>query len=136
MDSKPIPTVANLVIMWVLWASFTVGIFFFYTFLGQNSAPAPIGTETRTPWLIAGTMIFISSALRWIVLPRMHDAQKLLVTMIAGIALAESVTFLGLFVFPAYRLDFFVLSALGIFQFIPTYARRQLGLSGSSDLRE
>jgi hypothetical protein len=55
--------------------------------------------------------------------------------MIVGIGLAESVTFLGLFLFPSHRLDLFVLSALSIFQFIPTYARRLLASSDTDQLR-
>ena len=43
---------------------------------------------------------------------------------VAGIAFAEASCFLGLFIFPAHQKELFILSALGILQFIPFFARR------------
>ena len=68
--------------------------------------------------------LLASSAIRWAVLPRMKVAVTALPFFIMGIALSESVSFLGLFLFPAYKGALCLLSGIGIFQFAPYYASK------------
>jgi hypothetical protein len=75
-------------------------------------------------WYAALAPLAISAIIRWLVLPRARSSQPALTLFIVGIAMAESACFMGLYVFPAHKHDLFLLSMLGIFQFIPYYARR------------
>ena len=109
-------------VWWVLWIAFLVGIFTIYNTLGKQ-----IGNTSHSdqfPWQIFAAPVFISMVVRWIVLPRINQAQMALVAFVLGIAFAESTCFMGLFIVPAHRADLFLLSVIGIFQFLPYYAGR------------
>ena len=62
--------------------------------------------------------------IRWVVLPRIGNAQAALALFMFGLAIAEATCFLGLFIFPAHKQELFALSVLGIVQFVPHFARR------------
>lgn len=113
----------QLLVWWVLWAAFQIGIVFFYYFLGQATTQPQ--TNPDSPVWLAGFVPFaLSAVIRWLVLPRINNVQPAFTTAILGIAFAEVCCFLGLFIFPAHKLELFVASLIGIFQFIPIFARR------------
>jgi hypothetical protein len=114
----------QLVVWWALWAAFQSGIFMFYHFLGRPPAEIERSSGFSSWWMAGITPVAISSIIRWLVLPRITRAQAALPVFVAGIAFAEAACFLGLFIFPAHQKELFILSALGIFQFIPYFARR------------
>ena len=114
----------QLTVWWVLWAAFQAGIFVIYHFLGGSAAQPPSPSPDSPLWLAGLAPFVISTIIRWVVLPRARSAQVALPLFIVGIAMAEAVCFLGLFIFPAHRQELFALSVLGIFQFIPYFARR------------
>ena len=124
MSQQPSPTPKQQIfVMWILWASFLVGIFFFQAFLvpsGRNSLPP----GDAFPWPIALVPFAVSAVVRWVVLPRVRHPQQGLVCMILGIAFAEATCFFGIFLVPSHQKALFFLSLLGVFQFIPVYARR------------
>jgi hypothetical protein len=120
MNNRPNP---QLLVWWVLWAAFQVGIVFIYYFLGQSATQSQTNSDSSA-WLAGLVPLAVSAAIRWLVLPRMNTAQPAFVTAIMGIALAEVCCFLGLFIFPAHKLELFVTSFIGILQFIPIYAAR------------
>lgn len=68
--------------------------------------------------------VVLSVVVRWLVLPRAVIPQLALPLFIVGIALAEATCFFGLFIFPEHKQALVLTSALGIFQFIPLFARR------------
>src|SRR5262245_58115770 len=105
----------QLVVWWASWGAFQAGIFAIY-FLLTNHASAPAALASNL-WLIAVVPLGLSAVLRWGILPLMPNPQTALVVFLVGIALAESCCFLGVFIFPAHRLQLFVMSVLGIFQF-------------------
>lgn len=113
----------QLLVWWVLWAAFQIGIFFLYFFLSRPASAAAPSVESL-PWVIGAVPVFLSAILRWIVLPRFRDAVSALPIFLIGIALAEATCFLGLFLFPAHQRDLFILSVLGIAQFVPFFAQR------------
>lgn len=124
MENQP---KTQLLVWWVLWGAFMVGIFQIFYFLGvagdaakQSSAPA------QAPLVAALGLIpvAVSFLIRWVALPRIQIAQTALAIFILGIAFAEATCFLGIFIFPAYKVVFFAFSVLGIFQFIPVFAHR------------
>ena len=116
----------QLIVWWMLWLTFQTGIGFFYYFLGGvgGRAPAAEAGGDSPLWMIALGPFFLSIVMRWAFLARTAQAQRALVFFIVGIAMAESVCFIGLFLAPAHKLELFILSALGIFQFIPYFAGR------------
>jgi hypothetical protein len=118
------PSKQPLAAWWVIWAAFQAGIFLIYHFLSGGAArPEPTTTELPI-WMVGLAPIAISVFIRWLVLPRVQSAQAAFPLFVLGIAMAEMATFLGLFLFPTHRQELFMLSALGIFQFVPLFARR------------
>lgn len=120
MTSRPLPLLA----WWVLWATFQTGVCVFYFFLGGASARVtpPAGSADSSLWMIALGPFLLSVVIRWLLLERSSDAQRAFVLFILGIAFAEAVCFIGLFLAPTHKLELFILSAIGIFQFLPYFA--------------
>jgi hypothetical protein len=114
----------QLIVWWVLWAAFQTGILIIYQFLGNAAGSASSVPANSLIWLAGLGPVVVSTIVRWRILPRVQSAQGALPLFIMGIALAEATCFLGLFVFPAHKQELFVASALGIFQFIPFFAKR------------
>lgn len=114
----------QLAVWWVLWAALLSGVFMIYRLIGGSSGQ-PEQTQADSPLWLAGVAPFVVSVIaRWVVLPRMPSAPKALPVFVIGMAIAESSCFLGLFLFPAHKLELFVLSVVGILQFAPHFARR------------
>lgn len=115
-------------VRWIIWIAITALIPVYQFVLGKGLPGGPNApTDGISPILIlAASMILIATVVRWIVLPRAKDTRQLLVAMIIGLALSESVEFYGLFLFPASqpqtKLSLFLLSLLSCMQFIPLYA--------------
>jgi len=114
-----------LIVFWALWASFQTGIFMIYHFIGSaasNRHPSVVADSGL--WLTAVVPFAISTMIRWLVLPKVKNIQVALAVFVFGIAFAETTCFMGLFIFPTHKLELFLLSAVGIFQFIPFFAGR------------
>jgi hypothetical protein len=114
----------KLLVWWVLWLAFMQGIFVIYFFLRPGAGKHPTDGPESSMFLLAIVPLAISAIVRWNILPRITSAARALPVFILGIALAEATCFLGLFIFPARHLELFVLSALGIFQYIPVFSAR------------
>ncbi len=113
----------QLVVWWAIWGAFQAGIFAVYFLLTNHAHPATATPDSHL-WLIGIIPLALSAVLRWGILPLMPNSQTALVVFLVGIALAETCCFLGIFIFPAHRLELFILSVIGIFQFIPLFASR------------
>lgn len=107
-----------------MWAAFQGGIFILYHFLSNPTQLHKVVVSDFPMWGFGLAAFVISVIVRWIVLPRLQNAQLAFQAFVVGIAFAEATCFIGLFLSPAYKLELFTLSVLGIFQFIPFYARR------------
>jgi len=106
---------------WMIWLAMQAGIFGMYFVLERTPLQQPV----ESPFWIAGFIPLIaSSVIRWVVIPKISVPQIAFPLFIVGIAMAEGLTFFGVFVFPAQKELFFLLSVVGIYQFIPTFARR------------
>ncbi len=111
----------QILVWWVLWGAFLIGVCVIYVVLGKGAGK---GSDASFPWVLAVAPLLASVVIRWGVLPKLRTADAVLPAMIAGMALAEATTVLGLFLFPSVRLQLFIVSFFGIFQFIPIYAGR------------
>jgi hypothetical protein len=114
----------QLAVWWVTWLAFQTGIFFFYHFLGSTGTLPPSSAALSSIWLVALFPVVLSAIVRWLILPRALTARAALPLFIIGITMAEATCFLGLFIFPAHKQELCLLSAIGIFQFIPVFAVR------------
>lgn len=121
-------------VWWFLWSAFLVGIFVIYILFSQQRSRSGSAFPAESPaWLAALGPLVASAIIRWIVLPRQKLAQQALSFFVIGISLAEATCFLGLFVFRPHHQTLFLLSVIGIFQFIPTFARRLLESENFND---
>ena len=107
-----------------MWAAFQSGIFVIYHFLNNPTLPQKVVVSDSPMWGFGLATFVISVIVRWIALPRLQNAQQAFPAFVIGIAFAEATCFIGLFLSPDYKQELFTLSVLGIFQFIPFYARR------------
>jgi hypothetical protein len=121
MNSRAKP---QLIVWWVLWASFQFAVVLIYYFLGETGTHPQQPTSDSAAWLAGALPFALSAATRWAILPRIGDAQAALPVTIVGIALAEACCFFGLFIFPAHKQELFVISFFGILQFMPLFAAR------------
>ncbi len=114
-------------VLWVIWAAMLAALFKFQFFLGGGLPSGEDDGMADLPFLaMAIGALLASTAIRWIVLPRQKSEDAVLVTMIIGIALAESAQFFQLFLigdaYPQTQLTIFVFAVLGVAQFVPIYA--------------
>jgi hypothetical protein len=101
-----------------------LGVCVFYFVLGGagTSAVSPAGAGASSLWLIALGPLLVSMLVRVLLIVLTPAAHLAFALFIFGISLAESVCFIGLFLAPEHKLELFILSALGILQFLPWYA--------------
>lgn len=111
----------QVMVWWIIWFAFLIGVVQIYFVLSRSSSSSVANTSFN---YVALVPFIISGLIRWVALPKIQRPQTALATFIVGIAAAESSCFLGLFLFPAHRLELFVLSVLGIVQFAPFFARK------------
>ena len=120
---------ATTATLWIVWFFIFSGLFVIQFFLGGgiptggNTGPLPM------PIMAAGAGAFlVSVVIRWFLIPRTAKGgpTRLMPVMIAGIAIAEMVCFLGIFLLPdtvpQLKLAFFITSVIGVAQFAPIYA--------------
>ena len=112
---------ARLLVWWIIWAALLGGVTVIYLALGRGPLPPPAANPL--PHLVGLVPLFLSIVLRWLVFRGLRDPQKAFVVFIAGAALAEGCSILGIFLGGPYRDELFVLGALGIVQWMPLYAR-------------
>jgi hypothetical protein len=124
METQTPPTrLQQLMVPWVLWGAFMVGVMLMFHFLHNPKAPAADGSQQ---WLVALVPLLISLVIRWNVIPRVTAVTSGLVAMIVGIATAEMVLFLGIFIFPAHQFTLFLAALFGIAQHAPVYMAKLL----------
>jgi hypothetical protein len=115
---------AQMTVWWVLWGAFQVGIVIIFHSLSVTIQQSQTQLVSSSAWLAGFAPLMVSIVIRWLVLPRIENAQSALTVFIVGIATAESTCFLGLYIFPVHKQELFIASVLGIFQFIPYFAGR------------
>ncbi|MFM2197363.1 MAG: hypothetical protein RLZZ505_795 [Verrucomicrobiota bacterium] len=118
-------------VFWILWFSLLNGIIIITFFVG-GGLPEGDNQGNPPPLMIglAALLAVISVAMRFLVIPKTKELEQLLPLMLVGIAFAESVGIIGIFVvakeFPETRLALFVTSVSAILAYAPFYANAVL----------
>lgn len=116
----------RLLIWWLVWASFLVGLAVIYFALNLPPLPAGAAPEKVLTGLVGLVPLFVSIVIRWLVLPRYRDLPRAFPMFVVGLALAEASGLLGIFLGGPYRDDLLLLGLLGIAQFAPLFAKKIL----------
>jgi hypothetical protein len=124
------PAQAPLAVWWIIWFAILGGL----VTIGVVIDPAQIGAQgDQGPLAYAGVgPLVLSSILRWLVLPRIAERSKALVTFIVGAALAEGCGILGLLLGGDQREAMFLLGVFGVTQWMPLFARRYFKPAGAA----
>ena len=128
---QPSQTKLSASVFWIIWFAIFNGLFMLQFFAaggipkGENEGDAP-----ATMVVIAGALALVSMIIRFLVIPKLDSLEKLLPTMIVGLALAESVGIIGMFFigkdFPETRLALFVAAVSAVAAFAPVYVNALL----------
>lgn len=121
MTQRPGPP---LQVWWAIWLALQSGVVVLYFMLGNNSPEQTMGGPGSMLWLAAVVPIALGTLIRVFVLSRFNTAIQAFPFFVIGIAMAESATFLGIFLFPERKLELFILSLLGMAHFVPFFAKR------------
>ncbi len=128
--SDPQYVKSQLTVWWVLWAVFQTSPFYYHTYLCLPHANQTSTVADSPAWIAGLIPLLFSILIRWLILPRVKIPQAALATAIIGIAFAESTSFMGIYIYSSREHLFFILSLLGILQFIPFYAARLYARQG------
>jgi len=118
----------HALIMWIIWFAVLQGAFVFQWVLGKG---IPQGENAAEPmaaslWLLCFGPILLATLVRWLVIPKMKQAQPQLVAMILGLSLAEAPIFFSLFLvgpeYPQNQIAVLMVAVVAIIQFAPSYA--------------
>ena len=115
MTTQPSPPP---VVWWIIWAAIVGGLTVIYAVL-----PSPDVEQTGEMFRYLPMIpLAVSTAIRWMVLPRFEEGAKAFTFFIVGLALAEASGIIALVLVPALREIYFTLALLGLGQFAPMFA--------------
>ena len=118
-----------VIMWWIIWAALFSGVFVIYFAVGSSGAgtQAASASPDSRMWMVCFAPFLISTAIRWLILPRAQNVQKAFSLFVVGLALAELPCILGVFEFPEHKMELFGLGVLGMLQFIPYFAASYSG---------
>ena len=120
----------RLLIFWIVWGSILAGLVVIYLLLGRGPVKPVVAADL--PVNLAGVVpLFVSTIVRWLVLPRCTDLRRAFPVFIVGLVLAEACGLMGVFLGGPYRDSLFLLGVLGVMSYVPLFARRLLEPKGS-----
>ncbi len=117
-----------VLVFWIIWFAILQGLVLIQFLVGGG---IPKGEDLGNPpslfVAIAGGLALAALVVRFVVIPKIKSVAKMLPAMIIGLALAEAVGLVGMFLigreFPTTRLSLFVLSLSCIVSLAPIYAK-------------
>jgi hypothetical protein len=128
---KEKPTSAALV-FWIIWFAILNGLFILL-FLAAGGIPKGVN-EGEAPWgvvVVAGMLAAVSMAIRFLHIPRISEPAKLLPAMIVGLAMAEGIGIIGMFLvgkeLPQTRLALFFTAVSVVVVYAPFYVHQLAG---------
>lgn len=109
-----------LLVWWIIWVAICMGVIVIFV------AVPPSGKTPELPGLryLPIVPLMVATAIRWFVLPRFKERRRAFPIFIIGLALAEGCGIVGMFLVPELRSTYFVLSLVGLAQFVPVFAAR------------
>lgn len=127
MHSSPQSPLTSLV-FWIIWFSILSGLMMLQFFIGGGIPTGGVqGNEPVIYQVIAISIAAAALFVRFIVIPRIDELSKKLPAMIIGLALAEGVGIIGMFVVPqehtSTRLFMLGTAIVCIVLSAPTYAK-------------
>lgn len=117
----------KLAIFWIIWFAIMNGLFVMLFLVGGG---IPKGSNVGQPptWIIGAcaALAVFAIAIRFLVIPKIKQLSQLLPAMILGLAFAEAVGILAIFIlgkeFPETRLNLFLTSVFTVLVYAPSYA--------------
>ncbi len=97
-------------------------------FLGAGGIPKGSNVGTPPTWIVGAcaALAVLAIAIRFLLIPRIKQLAKLLPAMILGLAFAETVGILAIFLlgkeFPETRMTLFLTSVFIVLFYMPSYA--------------
>jgi len=126
--NETISNKGQAIVMWVLWFAYLQGALIIQWILGKG---IPRGENVETPmalwlWVMCFGPIVAATLIRWLFIPKLKEAQQLLVAMIVGLSMAEAPIFFSLFLmgpdYPQNQIAVLMVAVVAIIQFAPSYA--------------
>lgn len=120
------PKAPQAIVIWVLWLSFATALVMYRIMLAgkATNTRSLIAPDTIFAWVCYVIPIAVVLALRWLAIPRLREPFLVLPVFVVGIAFAETLTFFGLFLFPAQFRLFYLTSWLLFVQLMPMWTLR------------
>jgi hypothetical protein len=114
-------------IRWAVWGALQMGIVMIHLIVNyMNAERSQVGVAPAHAllWCLLLFPLLCSVLVRWILLLRARTPWLALIWFCVGLILAESSYLLGLVLLPGHKNVLFMLSFLGILQFMPLFRRR------------
>ena len=120
----PVINISLKVIIWILWATIFIAVFFYRIYLPSDT---PVEASDIDLYFLTVLIMpaVVCCAIRWLAIPRIKNMFVMLITVFIGVTFAEAITFYGLYLFDGYLDVFFILSLIMIIQFIPIYLHKK-----------
>ncbi|MGJ8638342.1 MAG: hypothetical protein ACSHYA_03025 [Opitutaceae bacterium] len=124
-------------VFWILWFVFLQSAFVIHFFIGGGF---PSGDNVAEPmvswlWFACAVPILVATGIRWLIIPKVKEQQKMLIAMIVGLALTEQPIFFSLFLigsdYPQNQIVVLMVAVVSLIQFAPSYATPGYKLDGS-----
>lgn len=125
---SPKPTA---MVFWILWFALLNGLILMMFFIGGGLPQGENQGEPPTLMIaMAALLAVISVAIRFLAIPKARELEKLLPLMLVGMAFAEGIGIIGIFVvtreYPETRLALFVTSVSAMLAYAPFYVHTAL----------
>ena len=80
------------IVAWIIWFALLQSAFIIHFVIGGGFPSGENAAEPMASWLwfLCFAPIVVATVIRWIVIPKIGEPQKLLVAMIVGLALSEN----------------------------------------------
>lgn len=123
-----IADLAGKILLWFIWVAILCCVISYQVFLGNEDRPLATFAFPHDSFALGALLLplILSSGIRWFLIPLLPHSLLVLLPFILGIAIAESLSFYGLFLFPGqYNSIFFYASLLAVLQFCPYFIRKK-----------
>ena len=130
-DMETNPSKPAAMVFWIIWFAILNGLFIIqFVVVGGFPKGENLGQPPTAVIATAATLALLSIAIRFLAIPKTTEPAKLLPLMVVGLAFAEAIGIIGIFVvekdFPQTRIALFVTSVSAILTYAPFYIHTAL----------